>query len=67
MSCVRNYYKMSIHAFAVAGGWMGEVTHALVSVWGQANIQSELDEVVWNRTICERMSITECDNNIERR
>ena len=31
------------------------MTGALVSVWGQANVQSELDRVVRNRTIFERV------------
>ena len=56
VSRVRNYYKLSIRAFAMAGGWTAEMTPALVSVWGQANVQSELDGVVRNRTIFERIS-----------
>ena len=33
VSHVRNYYKLSIRVFAMAGGWTAEMTHALVSVW----------------------------------
>ena len=40
----------------MASGWTAEMTRALVSVWGQANVQSELDGVVRNRTIFERIS-----------
>ena len=39
-----------------AGGWMTEMTRTLVSVWVQANVQSELDRVIRNRTIFERIS-----------
>ena len=39
LSCVRNYYKLSIRAFAMACEWMAETTRTLVSVWGQANVQ----------------------------
>ena len=49
------------------GGWMAEMTRTLVIVWGQANIQSELDGVVWNRTICERIFITEHGTIVKRR
>ena len=56
LSRVRNYYKLSNRAFTMAGGWTAEMTRALVSVWGQANVQSELDRVVQNRTIFERIS-----------
>ena len=53
---IRNYCKLSIRAFAMAGGWTAEVTCALVSVWCQANVQSELGGVVQNRMIFERIS-----------
>ena len=63
----RLYYKLSIRALAMAGGWTAQMMHTLVSVWGQANIQSELDGAVRNGTICERISITERGINVERR
>ena len=50
VSRVRNYYKLSIRAFAMAGAWTAEMTRALISVWGQAKVQIELDRVVRNRT-----------------
>ena len=65
MSHIRNYYKLSVCAFAMAGRWMAGVTHTLVSVWGQANVHSQLDGVVWNRTICKRLSITERGSDVE--
>ena len=40
----------------MAAGWRVEETRALVSLWGQANVQSELDIVVRNRTIYERIA-----------
>ena len=39
----------------MASGWRAEATRALVSVWGQANVQSELDGVTRNRTVFERI------------
>ena len=41
---------------AMAAGWSTEATRALVSVWSQENVQSELDGVSRNRTIFERIS-----------
>ena len=63
----RLYYMLSIGALAMAGGWTAQMTHTLVSVCGQANVQSEQDRVVWNKTICERISITERGSNLEQR
>ena len=40
----------------MASGWTSEMTCSLVSVWGQANVQGELDRVVRNRMIFERIS-----------
>ena len=40
----------------MAAGWSIEETRALVCVWGQENVQSELDGVQRNRTIYERIS-----------
>ena len=37
-------------------GWSAEETRALVSVWGEANIQSELDGVTRYRTVFERIA-----------
>ena len=39
----------------MAAGWSVEETRALVGVWGQENVQSELDEVTRNRTVFERI------------
>ena len=63
----RLYYKLSIRALAMAGGWTAQMTRTLVSVWGQANVQSELDGVVRNRTICERICVTERGSIVKRR
>ena len=35
----------------MAASWTTEVTGALVSIWGEANVQNELDGVARNRTI----------------
>ena len=67
VSHIMNDYKLSIRAFAMAGGRTAETTHTLVTLWGQANVQSELDGVVWNGTMCERISITQRGSNVEQR
>ena len=38
-------------------GWTNDQTRALVSVWGHANVQGQLDGVTRNRTIFERIAI----------
>ena len=38
---------------ARGAGWSNEATHALVSLWGEANVQEKLDSVSRNRTIYE--------------
>ena len=40
----------------MAAGWSVEETRALVGVWGQANIQEQLDGVMRNRTIFEMIA-----------
>ena len=40
----------------MSAGWTTEETRALVGVWGQANVQSELDGVTQNRSIYARIS-----------
>lgn len=40
----------------MAAGWSSEETRALVSVWGQANVQSQLDGVARNRTVFEQIA-----------
>ena len=69
MSCVRKYYKWSIYAFEMAGGWTAKMMRAIVSVWGQAKVQSELDQVVQNRTIYKKICtcIIERGSNVEQR
>ena len=40
----------------MAVGWTTEETGALVSIWGQANVQNELDGVGRNRTVFEKIA-----------
>ena len=40
----------------MASGWTYEQTRALISIWGQEDVQRELDGVARNRIIYERMS-----------
>ena len=40
----------------MAAGWSAEETRALVGVWGQENVQSELDGVTRNRTVFDRIA-----------
>ena len=40
----------------MAAGWSAEATRALLSVWGEQNIQSQLDGVVRNKVIYEKVA-----------
>ena len=40
----------------MATGWDYEQTKAFISIWGQDNVQRELDGVARNRTVYERIS-----------
>ena len=40
----------------MAAGWTTEETGALVSIWGQANVQNELDGIARNRTVFEKIA-----------
>ena len=37
-------------------GWSADATRALVAIWSQENVQSQLDGVSRNKTIFERIS-----------
>ena len=39
----------------MAAGWNNKETNRLVSVWGEANVQSQLDGVVRNKDVYERV------------
>ena len=40
----------------MAAGWSHEETRALVSVWSQSNVQSQLDAVSRNRSVYESIA-----------
>ena len=40
----------------MAAGWTAAETRALIGVWGAADVQRQLDGVVRNRTIYERVA-----------
>lgn len=40
----------------MAAGWTTEETKALIGVWGEANVQDQLDNVKRNRDIYERIA-----------
>ena len=40
----------------MAAGWTGDETRALLGVWGEADVQSQLDGVSRNRIIYERIA-----------
>ena len=40
----------------MAAGWSADDTRALFGVWGQQNVQSELDGVTRNSTVFERFA-----------
>ena len=46
----------SASTFTYTSLWTLEETKALIAVWGQANVQSQLDSVVRNRTIYQRIA-----------
>ena len=50
--CTRRFNKVKM------AGWMNDQTGALVSVWGHANIQGQLDGMIRSRTIFERIAIS---------
>ena len=46
--------------------WTSEETQALISVWGQENVQSQLDGVQRNRVIFEGIARQMCEMNYKR-
>ena len=40
----------------MATGWTYDQTKALISIWGQEDVQQELDGVIRNRTIYEKVA-----------
>ena len=40
----------------MAAGWSTEATRGLLSVWGEQNIQSQLDGVVRNKIVYEKVA-----------
>ena len=42
-------------------GWSTEATQALISVWGEANVQEKLDGVSRNHTINEETAERMCE------
>ena len=45
----------------MAAGWSAEATKALLSVWGERNIQSQLDGVVRNKLIYGKVVESMCE------
>jgi len=45
----------------MAGSWSVEETKALIAIWGQENVQHQLDGVYRNRDIYQRIAM-ELDN-----
>ena len=50
----------------MAAGWTAEETGALISIWGQANVQNELDGVTRNRTVFEKIAKEMAELRFER-
>ena len=40
----------------MAAGWSAQETRVLVSIWGEADVQSQLDGVVRNKVVYEKIS-----------
>ena len=41
----------------MAAGWDADATKALINIWGQENVQSQLDSVTRNRVIYEKIAL----------
>ena len=41
----------------MAAGWSTDATRALIAIWGEQNIQQNLDGVTRNKTICEKIAM----------
>ena len=39
----------------MAAGWSAQETRVLVSIWGEADVQSQLDGVVRNKVVYEKI------------
>ena len=53
---LRKAYTWTRVDAVMASGWSADETRALVSVWGEASVQSELDTVARNRVVFERIA-----------
>ena len=42
----------------MAAGWSNKVTNVLLTIWGEQNIQNQLDGIVLNKVVNERVSAT---------
>ena len=42
--------------YTMAAGWSTQETKMLVSIWGEADVQSQLDGVIRNKVIYEKIS-----------
>ena len=56
LALARSRSRTVFGALEMSGSWSHEQTRALVSVWSQANVQSELDGVVRNCMVFERIA-----------
>ena len=52
--CVNKSFAVTI---AMAAGWSNEETKTLVSIWGEANVQNQLDGVVRNKVVYEKIAV----------
>ena len=53
-TAVLSYFRVQVDE--MAGGWSDEATRALIEVWGDTNVQSQLDGFQRNQTIYERIA-----------
>ena len=44
----------------MAGGWTNDATKALIGIWGESNVQNQLDNVKRNRDIYEGIAKRAC-------
>ena len=49
-------HMIFVGTMARGAGWSDEAMHALISLWGKANVQVKLDSVAMNQTIYEEIA-----------
>ena len=57
--CIHAHFRTRTciaYARIMAAGWSASATRALISVWGEQDIQKQLDRVVRNQVVYEKVA-----------